>query len=77
MAIRFEIEYLDPHSKYWVSYPWWFNFFNDGVYYDVNESLQQYNARIIPLVKLESGYQMDLLEFDTEQDAVLFMIRWS
>ena len=58
-------------------YPWWENFFFNTIDYKVNtterinQNLKPYRAKLI-----KNGIN-PYLEFDTEQDYVMFVLRWS
>ena len=57
--------------------PWWQNFWMRDPYkfaevVVVNAALKEYNARIT-----NSSHIYGELEFDTEQDYVMFVLRWS
>ena len=53
--------------KFWMSEP-----YKHSEYAEVNAALKKYNARIT-----NAGSIFGALEFDTEQDYVMFVLRWS
>lgn len=59
-------------------YPWWKNFFFNTIDYNVSiieridRNLKPYNAK---LIRYKDGRHH--LEFDKEQDYVMFVLRWS
>ena len=62
-----------------IDKPWWRNFWQqDPAFYSELNNLQialaKYNCRYVNFYKTGRG---SYLEFDTEQDYVMFILRWS
>jgi len=66
MSFELNIKYRDSTADMWVAHIWWLNFWAEPSR-EVDKELAQYNARLA----------YDRLVFDSEEDAVYFVLRWS
>ena len=85
VVVKYKIKLFSSHNKdAHIEQPqWWRNFVNANSLThnnlnkdELNETLKPYKAKFRHTIK-HSPYGIRYITFDTEADALLFMVKWS